>query len=624
MSEERVCVYTILLDDGEALNEQPLARASSLPFICLSDSPTLRSASWEWRLVERPLAMDAVRSQRDIKIRPHRYPPEFDASINIDNSVVLDRPADALWAMHNRESGFTLARHSGRETLLDEFVAVMRLGLDDGAKVAEQFDHPLLAEQGVLAERPWWAGMLLRHHHRKDMVDLAEAWAVHVHRYSRRDQLAPNGVLARRGLRPGILQIDNGRSPFHHWPVRVAARKRPRAADSAPVAMPHLLRQRMLEEREAAVARAQQSVAWQCDRAVRWLGRTLRQQAHRALRPVSQPLRRALCDAPVLGRHFLRAEVARRYRRAHLVAPRLDPPVTFNEQVVARILHDRDPRLKVICDKLAVREFIRDRFGDRLAMPLLGVRSESAAIDWARLPARFALKPSHASGPAALVGAGSTRDGGALAAQAVALLAVDYYDAAFEWGYRGLPRRLQAEPLLGAMGGGPPPEIHVFVFGGSAAVICVLEDGKRSTARRDSWFGADGSPIPLRLDTRVGSYEPDPVLFRDVVAIAETLAAGFTHLRVDLMLTSAGLLVNELSAYYHAANARWQPRSWDERLGRLWTMAAAGQRPVLEPCASGAVQGSDVPLDCRARRFGPPLPRRMTQTILGMKQWQAQ
>ncbi|MBX9595837.1 MAG: hypothetical protein K2X46_15850 [Roseomonas sp.] len=591
MSEERICVYTVLLGDYEALNEQPLARASSLPFICLTDSPTLRSASWECRLVESPLAMDAVRSQRDIKIRPHRYLPEFDGSIYIDNSVVLDRPADALWAMHNRESGFTLARHSGRETLLDEFVAVMRLGLDDGARVAEQFDHLLLAEPAVLAEPPWWGGMLLRHHHRKDLVDLAEAWAAHVLRYSRRDQLSLNGVLARRGLRPGILPIDNGQSPFHHWPVRVAARKRSRAADSAPAALPHLLRQRMLEEREAAVARAQQSVAWQCDRAARWLSRTLRQQADRALRPVSQPLRRALCDAPVLGRHFLRAEMVRRYRRAHLVAPRLDPPVTFNEHVVARILHDRDPRLKVICDKLAVREFIRDRVGDRFTVPLLGVWSDAAAIDWARLPARFALKPNHASGPVALVGAGSTRDVGALAAQAAAWLAVDYYDVSFEWGYRGIPRRLLAEPLLEATGGGPPPEIYVYVFGGSVALIRVLEGGKLSSARRDSWFGADGSPIPVRLKGGVGSYEPDLAMIRDVVAIAETLAAGFTHLRVDLMLTSAGLLVSELTAYSHAGNAMWQPRSWDERLGRLWTMAAAGQRPVLEPCASGAGAG---------------------------------
>lgn len=585
MSEERICVYTVLFDDYEALNEQPFAKVSSLPFICLTDSPTLTSASWECRVVERPLAMDAIRSQRDIKIRPHRYLPEFDGSIYIDNSVVLDSPADALWAMHDHGAGITLARHSGRETLLDEFVAVMRLGLDDGARVSEQLDHLSLAEPGVLAERPWWAGILLRHHHRKDLVDLAEAWALHVQRYSRRDQLSLNGVLAQRGVSPGILSFDNCQSSFHHWPVRVAARQRPRAAASPPVAMPHLLRQRMLEEREAAVARVEQSLAWQCDRAAGWLGRTLRHQADRALRSVARPLRRKLCDAPVIGRHALRAEMVRRFRRAHLVSPRLDPPVTFNEHVVARILHDRDPRLKIICDKLAVREFIRDRVGDRFTVPLLGVWSDAAAIDWARLPERFALKPNHASGPVALVGAGSTRDVGALAAQAAAWLAVDYYDVSFEWGYRGIPRRLLAEPLLEAVGGGPPPEFYVYVFGGSVAIMRVLEGGKLSSERRSSWFSADGSPIHLRLPGRVGSFEPDPVLFRDVVAIAETLATGFAHLRVDLMLTSAGLRVNELTAYSHAGNARWQPRSWDERLGRLWTMAAAGQRAVLEPPA---------------------------------------
>lgn len=593
MPEEPICVYTVLLDDYEALNEQPLAKASSVPFICLTDSPTLRSDSWECRAVELPLPMDAPRSQRDFKIRPHRYLPEFNGSIYIDNSVVLDRPADELWAMHDEGHGFTLARHSGRDTVLDEFVAVMRLGLDDGSRVAEQLDHLLLMQPAVLAERPWWTGMLLRHHHRKDLVDLAELWAVNVQRYSRRDQLSINAVFARHGFAPGALSIDNRHSPFHHWPVRVAARKRPTAPAAPAAALPQLVRQRVLEEREAAVARIEKSIAWQSERALRALGRTVRLQGERAARRVPAVLMRQIQDMPVLGPHVLRARLVGRYRRVHGVAPRLDPPVTFNEHMLARILHDRDPRLKVICDKLAVREFIRERVGDGFTVPLLGVWNDPGAIDWARLPARFALKPNHASGPIALVGAGAERDVGVLSTRAADWLAIDYYDVSFEWGYRGVPRRLLAEPLLEAPTGGPPLEAYVYTFGGKVAVIRMMEGGKFGSARRDRWFAADGTQLDVRLNIKPGTIDPHPTLIHDVVGIAEKLAAGFVHLRVDMMATSAGLFVNELSAYAHAANAQWKPQSWDEHLGRLWTKAALGEPAILGPnaVAAGAASG---------------------------------
>lgn len=168
--------------------------------------------------------------------------------------------------------------------------------------------------------------------------------------------------------------------------------------------------------------------------------------------------------------------------------------------------------------------------------------SDAAAFDWPRLPDRFAVKPDLDSGMVALVGAGSARDVSAITAQVAARL----------------------------------------------AVVCVLEGTMGSPARRGSWLSADGSPIPVRMPLRDGKHEPDLAVFRDVVAIAETLAAGFTHLRVDLMVTNADLLVKELRAYNLAGSAGCQPRPCYERLCRRWTRAAAGERAVLEPRAEAA------------------------------------
>jgi hypothetical protein len=75
-----ICVYTALIGGYEKLNEQPVAAASRLPFICLTDDPSLKSESWQLRQVTLPFGMDPIRSQRNVKIRPYHFLPEFEAS----------------------------------------------------------------------------------------------------------------------------------------------------------------------------------------------------------------------------------------------------------------------------------------------------------------------------------------------------------------------------------------------------------------------------------------------------------------------------------------------------------------------------------------------------------------
>jgi len=77
----RRCVYTTLIGKYETLNEQPVAAASSFQFICLTDDPDLRSETWSVRCVAPVFGMDPIRSQRELKLRPHVHLAEFDGSL---------------------------------------------------------------------------------------------------------------------------------------------------------------------------------------------------------------------------------------------------------------------------------------------------------------------------------------------------------------------------------------------------------------------------------------------------------------------------------------------------------------------------------------------------------------
>jgi hypothetical protein len=217
----RTCVYTCLVGSTELLNEQPLAAESRIPFICFTDDAERCSRSWQIRPISPLFELDSVRSQRAVKLCPHRYLPDFDVSLYIDNSVLLDRLPEELIAEHMAESDFCIFHHSFRETVLDEFLAVAADGLDDQGRIFEQLNHYAVCCPEVLQDKPCWTGILLRDHSNAAVRDMLELWFAHVQRYSRRDQLSLNFVLRRSGLKPNVLPIDNHRSSYHSWPHKI-------------------------------------------------------------------------------------------------------------------------------------------------------------------------------------------------------------------------------------------------------------------------------------------------------------------------------------------------------------------------------------------------------------------
>lgn len=213
------CVYTTLFGRYEELNEQPVRSESRLRFICFTDDPDLRSETWEMVLVRPLFGMDPVRSQRLYKMLPHRFLPEHSASLYIDNSVILRLPPERLLEEGLSGCDFALPSHSYRDTVLDEFLEVVRVGFDDSTRVFEQLNHYALARPEILGETPYWCGMLLRRHDSPRLQAAMELWLAHVFRYSRRDQLSLNYCCRAAGLEPRRLFLDNYSSEWHQWPV---------------------------------------------------------------------------------------------------------------------------------------------------------------------------------------------------------------------------------------------------------------------------------------------------------------------------------------------------------------------------------------------------------------------
>lgn len=208
-------VYTALIGGYERLQEQPAARGSSIPFICLTDDPDLTSETWDVRLVEPALVRDPVRSARFAKILGDPVVAEYDETLWIDNKILLTADPGTVLDDLLGDADLAVIQHSYRSSLTAEFDEVARVGLDEPARIYEQLIHYAETKPHVLDQTPYWSAVLARR--RTPQVDSAmRAWMNHVLRYSRRDQLSLPYVLDGLG-RVRVLELDNYGSQWHSW-----------------------------------------------------------------------------------------------------------------------------------------------------------------------------------------------------------------------------------------------------------------------------------------------------------------------------------------------------------------------------------------------------------------------
>jgi hypothetical protein len=213
-------VYTCLFGGYEDLLEQPQARNSRMDFLCFTDDPHLVSESW--RVVHTPghVRGDAQRSSRHPKINPHLYLSEYRTSLYIDNTVLLRRrPESVIREMFPDRPAMGVFEHSFRDSLEDEFVAVLRNNRDSPERVHLQRERYRLNHPDLLAKRPIIGGVLLRNHMEATVIRAMKRWWREVMTSSSRDQLSLLVALDESDLLPTVARLDIKDNDYWKWPV---------------------------------------------------------------------------------------------------------------------------------------------------------------------------------------------------------------------------------------------------------------------------------------------------------------------------------------------------------------------------------------------------------------------
>ena len=215
-----------------------------------------------------------------------------------------------------------------------------------------------------------------------------------------------------------------------------------------------------------------------------------------------------------------------------------------------------------VSDKEHVKQFVKEKVGDEFNVPTIAVLRSAGEVDAFDFPADCCIKPTHASGQVILRTNGAPVD----RERIKRWFSIDYYCHGREWNYRGLEPKVIVEPLI--FGGTNVEDFKFFCFNGEPRVVQVDIDRHTNHTRKFfdvNWVEQDFSIIYPRSETDF----PRPASLDTMLAVARTLSAPFSFVRIDLYSDGQQVLVGEVTNCSENAGGFFVPRSAERRASEL-------------------------------------------------------
>ncbi|WP_240324627.1 ATP-grasp fold amidoligase family protein [Trinickia diaoshuihuensis] len=263
--------------------------------------------------------------------------------------------------------------------------------------------------------------------------------------------------------------------------------------------------------------------------------------------------------------------------------PSLAAPQTFNEFILQRCLHP-EPQWSVLADKLAVREFVKQRIGEEYLIPLIAVPEVFTEELFASLPNSFVMKTNHGCAFVKIVEDKRRTSFEELNRLAQAWLAQDFYLSSRERHYRPIKPKLYFEQLLLDRAGNIPADLKMNMFGrdhtGPIIYAGIVSD--RFGTPHGDVFDVNWN----HLDLAVGHYPrskvppPKPPHWDEIVRLATRLADGLGYVRVDLYVPDGKVYFGELTFTPGAGVFPFHPDRYDYEWGQLFKNMIEENRPI--------------------------------------------
>lgn len=248
--------------------------------------------------------------------------------------------------------------------------------------------------------------------------------------------------------------------------------------------------------------------------------------------------------------------------------PNFKSPRTFNEKLIHAKFYKPCENKNLLADKVEVRDFVRERAGEKILNKVHLVSSDPNDIRFDDLPDAFIVKTTHGSGGNIIVRDKKDRNEADVRAQIGEMLKCNFGHLTKEEWYMQIKPRFLIEELLISDNNDIPFDYKFFCFQGECRYVQV--NANRFTNHRNSFYDMDWKFQDFAVGFSQGAPIERPSNFEDMKDIARMLSRGFDFVRVDLYSVQGQTRFGEMTFTPGAGYGRFQPRAADFMLGSLW------------------------------------------------------
>lgn len=246
----------------------------------------------------------------------------------------------------------------------------------------------------------------------------------------------------------------------------------------------------------------------------------------------------------------------------------LKNPRTLDEKIQWLKLYNDSPLRTLLTDKYAVRDWIKERIGEKYLIPLLGKWDKPEEIEYSKLPEQFVLKANHGCGCNIIVKDKKSLEVDEVCRKMHKWLRTNYAYLCGELQYEKIKPCIIAEEFISDLDG-DIPDYKVWCFNGKAHYIMYLSG--RSKGLKMAFFDRNWVKQDFVYSyPRIMEQVPKPICLQEMLDIAEKLSLGFPLVRVDLYILNDGSIkFGELTFTSAGGKSVWSPSNADLELGNL-------------------------------------------------------
>lgn len=242
----------------------------------------------------------------------------------------------------------------------------------------------------------------------------------------------------------------------------------------------------------------------------------------------------------------------------------LDNIKTFNGRVIYRILREKRDIYSKLTDKYLVREYVKEKIGEKYLIKLYGIYKSVKEINYELLPNSFVLKCTHDCGSSIVVNNKEKYNMKYYNKLLSFYLRRNFYYISREWHYKNIyPRIICEEKLIDAT------DYKFHCFNGKVKHIEVIYD--RFNNKKINEYDNKGNKLKYKV-SNCENMDTDfklPLNFEKMIELSEKLSSEFDYCRIDLYNNNGEIKFGEIT-FTPAAGLDILPYELDLELKKYW------------------------------------------------------